>query len=164
MSTPKRTTFTLLASVLFVSCVCQGALAQPHSLFNGIDLTGWHTDVPAADNDPDIRPSFIVRDGLVVSMGKPGGHLISDAIYENYRLDVEYRFVNDAGNCGVLVNASTPRALHAMFPASIEVQMHRDNAGDFWCIAENIAVNNMADHRAGASDNWGRGPKHSTHH
>ncbi len=31
-------------------------------LFNGKDLSGWHADVPAADQDPKISPSFIVRD------------------------------------------------------------------------------------------------------
>ncbi len=147
--------------------------AETRSLFNGTDLSGWHADVPAADDKPDIRPdikpdikpSFIVRQGetgpMVVSMGTPPGHLISDAIYENYRLEIEYRFAAEAGNCGVLIHASTPRALYSMFPKSIEVQMHSTNAGDFWCIAENIAVKNMADHRAGPEANWGGGPKNS---
>ena len=32
------------------------------------------------------------------------------------------------------------RALSAMFPQSIEVQMNHEHAGDFWCIEENIEV------------------------
>lgn len=119
------------------------AEAKPIALFNGSDLTGWHSDVPAADNNPEIKPSFIVRDGLLVSLGKPGGHLITDAVYQDFRLELEYRFANQPGNCGVLVYASTPRALYGMFPASIEVQMNSGHAGDFWCIAENIEVENM---------------------
>ena len=107
-------------------------------LFNGTALKGWHSDVPAADKNPDIKPSFIARDGKLVSLGNPGGHLITDASYENYRLELEYRFANKPGNCGVLVHSSTPRVLYKMFPASIEVQMHHTNAGDFWCIGENI--------------------------
>lgn len=129
--------------------------AQTVSLFNGEDLTGWHADVPAADEDPDIRPSFIVRDGLLVSMGEPRGHLITDDIHKDYRLVVEYRFADKAGNCGVLVHSSTPRALYKMFPASIEVQMQSGHAGDFWCIAENIAVPDMASRRRGAPETWG---------
>jgi hypothetical protein len=34
-----------------------------------------------------------------------------------------------------------------MFPASIEVQMFSGNAGDFWCIAENIEVPDMETRR-----------------
>lgn len=117
------------------------------ALFNGKDLTGWHVDVPAADENPKIEPSFTVREGLLVSLGNPRGHLITDASYENYRLELEYRFANKAGNCGVLVHSSTPRALFEMFPASIEVQLQSGHAGDFWCISENIEVENMKKRR-----------------
>jgi len=139
------------------------ATAQPttRSLFNGEDLSGWHADVPAADSNPDIDASFTVRDGMLVSLGNPGGHLITDDIHKNYRLEVEYRFAGEPGNCGVLVHASTPRALYGMFPASIEVQMYHQNAGDFWCIAEDIAVDDMADRRAGKPETWGGGPNDS---
>ena len=34
-----------------------------------------------------------------------------------------------------------------MFPQSIEVQMHHDDAGDFWCIEENIEVPDMEKRR-----------------
>ena len=43
----------------------------------------------------------------------------------------------------MLVHASTPRALYRMFPKSIEVQMFHRNAGDFWCIVEDITVPDM---------------------
>jgi Domain of Unknown Function (DUF1080) len=129
-------------------------LKAPRSLFNGKDLTGWHADVPALDKDPDGKRPFIVRDGLLVSLGKPGGHLITDDAFENYRLETEYRFAAKPGNCGVLVHASTPRALYDMFPKSIEVQMHHENAGDFWCIGQDIAVPDM-EKRRGPKEKWG---------
>lgn len=124
------------------------------SLFNGKDLTGWHIDVPDLQEDSSLRVPFIVRNGLLVSLGTPQGHLITDAIYENYTLELDYRFAGTPGNCGVLVHASTPRALYGMFPKSIEVQLMHQNAGDFWCIQENIQVENMEDRR-GAKENWG---------
>jgi hypothetical protein len=124
------------------------------SLFNGKDLTGWHMDVPKLDNDPEARKPFIVRDAMLVSLGSPGGHLITDQKYRDYRLEVEYRFAGKPGNCGVLAHASTPRALYGMFPRSIEIQMHHTNAGDFWCIGENISVPDMVERR-GAKENWG---------
>ncbi len=124
------------------------------SLFNGKDLTNWHVDVPAMDKDSSLKSPFIIRDGLLVSMGKPGGHLITNAIYQNYKLQVEYRFAGVPGNCGVLVHASTPRALYGMFPKSIESQMMTQNAGDFWCIEEDIAVPDM-EKRRGPKEEWG---------
>ena len=123
-------------------------------LFNGKDLTGWHVDVPDADNDKDIKETFIVRDGNLVSLGTPRGHLITDKNFDNYRLEVEYRFPGKPGNCGVLVHASSPRALYKMFPQSIEVQMNHQHAGDFWCIVEDITVPDMIKRR-GPKDTWG---------
>ena len=133
---------------------CAFANAQRSiNLFNGKDLTGWHADVPAMDTS-DAKSPFIVRDGMLVSLGRPGGHLITDSVYQNYRLTVEYRFAGKPGNCGVLVHASTPRALYKMFPKSIEVQMMHQNAGDFWCIVEDIEVPDM-EARRGPKAEWG---------
>ncbi|WP_345242339.1 DUF1080 domain-containing protein [Nibrella saemangeumensis] len=130
------------------------SVAQTRSLFNGKDLSGWHVDVPAMDNNSSVRTPFIVRNGLLVSLGEPNGHLITDASHQNYRLEVQYRFAGKPGNCGVLVHASTPRSLYKMFPKSIEVQMMHQNAGDFWCIVEDITVPEM-EKRRGPKENWG---------
>lgn len=121
--------------------------AETIPLFNGKNLDGWHADIPAADNKENKNPSFVVRDGNLVSLGSPGGHLITDKEYGDYKLVVEYRFAAKPGNCGVLVHASKPRALYGMFPQSIEVQMMHQNAGDFWCIQENIEVPDMEKRR-----------------
>ena len=130
------------------------AEAQSHNLFNGKDLKGWHIDVPELETSATSRNPFIVRNGMLVSLGTPEGHLITDSVYQNFRLQVEYRFAGVPGNCGVLVFASTPRSLYKMFPKSIEVQMMHKNAGDFWCIVENIEVPNM-ESRRGPKAKWG---------
>jgi hypothetical protein len=41
-----------------------------------------------------------------------------------------------------------------MFPKSIEVQMMHENAGDFWCIVEDITVPDM-EARRGPKEEWG---------
>jgi hypothetical protein len=145
-----------LFSVVSVGCLLFGmtACGQSRSLFNGKDLTGWHADVPARDKNPNEIMPFIVRDGMLVSLGTPGGHLITDASYKNFRLELEYRFAGKPGNCGALVFVSTPRALYDMFPKSIEVQMMHTNAGDFWCIQEDIVVPDM-EKRRGPRERWG---------
>lgn len=127
---------------------------ETYSLFNGKDLTGWHVDVPEMDNNAQAINPFIVRDNMLVSLGNPRGHLITDRIYQDYKLEIDYRFPGKPGNCGVLVHASTPRALYAMFPKSMEIQMEHGNAGDFWCIVEDVEVPNM-ETRRGPKENWG---------
>lgn len=142
-----------LTSLVFLLLSFGFAHAQ-FSLFDGKSLSGWYMDVPDLQKDSSLRRPFIVRDGLLVSLGTPGGHLISEKSYDNYILEFEYRFAGKPGNCGVLVHASTPRALYGMFPKSIEVQMMHSNAGDFWCIQEDIQVNDM-EKRRGPKENWG---------
>lgn len=129
------------------------ANAQARSLLNGRDLAGWHVDVPA-DSTGRVGSPFSMRDGVLVVHGEPQGHLITDAVHRNYRLEVEYRFTGKPGNAGVLVHASTPRALYRQFPRSIEVQMESGNAGDFWCIVEDIGVPDM-ERRRGPKATWG---------
>ncbi|UCD52674.1 MAG: DUF1080 domain-containing protein [Phycisphaerales bacterium] len=146
----------IIVSIVALTCVSCQSLSQRGSvsLFNGTDLSGWHVDVPKMDNDPNVKSPFIVRDGMLISLGTPGGHLITDAVYQNFRLDIEYRFAGKPGNCGVLVYASTPRALYGMFPKSLEVQMMHQNAGDFWCIVEDVTVPDMEERR-GPKEKWG---------
>jgi len=146
---------------IFTSCLAATMLcgaanvnAQTRSLFNFKDLSGWHIDVPAMDKDPKVSSPFLVRNGVVVSLANPQGHIITDASYENYRLEVQYRFPAKPGNCGVLVFASTPRVLYDMFPKSIEVQLQHQDAGDFWCIGEDITVPDM-EKRRGPKSEWG---------
>ena len=146
-----------LGVALLSLSLAAAAIAAP--LFNGQDLAGWHADIPNADKQTNTPPSFIARDGLLVSLGNPQGHLITDKSYSDYRLVVEYRFPKAGGNCGVLVHASKPRALYGMFPQSIEVQLMHQNAGDFWCIQENIEVPDMEKRRPRAKDQqFGGGP------
>jgi Domain of Unknown Function (DUF1080) len=143
------------ALVLATLSACRASgTGAPVALFNGHDLAGWHADVPAADGGAAVPASFLVRDGLLVTPGSPEGHLITDREFRDYRLTVEYRWPGEPGNCGVLVHASTPRRLYGMFPQSLEVQMHAGNAGDFWCIGEDVTVPDM-EARRGPRERWG---------
>ncbi len=148
-----RSTAAAFAAAALAACAGSGASAT-RSLFDGVSLAGWHADVPAADGGASVEPSFVVRDGLLVSCGKPEGHLITDESFRDYRLVLEWRWAGEPGNCGVLVHSSTPRRLYGMFPQSIECQLYVGNAGDFWCIGEDITVPDM-EARRGPKENWG---------
>lgn len=144
--------FFFIASILLTMVACNSISTTP--LFNGQDLDNWHVDVPEMDTVPNTINPFIIRGGNLISLGTPRGHLITNAEHEDYRLDIVYRFTGEPGNCGILVHASTPRALYQMFPKSIEVQMEHENAGDFWVIVEDITTDNMVDRR-GPKESWG---------
>jgi hypothetical protein len=158
-----RSTLLLVALVSLASGIAfaeeaSTAIVPDHvtPLFNGKDLSGWEADVPARDTNPNAPASFAVRAGMLVSKGKPEGHLVSTAAYRDYRLEAEYRFPGKGGNCGILVHASKPRALYKMFPQSIEVQMNSGDAGDFWCIQEDIKVPDMEKRRPRKpNEKWG---------
>ena len=148
----KSIIITMVASAILFFTL--SSVAQSHSLFNGRDLSGWHIDIPEMDTNAAAINPFIIRNGMLVSLGTPQGHLITDSVYQSFRLEVEYRFAAKPGNCGVLVFASAPRALYKMFPKSIEVQLMHKNAGDFWCIVEDITVPDMETRRGPKAD-WG---------
>lgn len=107
-------------------------------LFDGKSLAGWQIDVPDLDAKPEGAKPFIVRDGMLVSLGTPMGHLITEASFENYRVVLEYRFSKEAGNCGLIVHVSKPRLLNNFLPQGIEVQMKSLNAGDFHLFGETL--------------------------
>jgi hypothetical protein len=112
------------------------------SLFNGKDLSGWTAEL----SEPGVKMEDVwrVADGVLNCKGQPRGYLRSQAEYENYVLTLEWRWPGDkGGNSGVLVHASTPKAL-GVWPKSIEVQLHATNAGDFWVIGTELDVENEA--------------------
>src|SRR5690606_37706393 len=114
------------------------------SLFNGRDLTGW---TPVLE-DPTVRPEDVwsVADGVLRCTGRPIGYLrtVRDD-FENYMLELEWRWPpgTQGGNNGVLVHTSTPGVL-GIWPKSIEIQLEKGNAGDFWVIGTELDVENKA--------------------
>src|SRR4051794_32160986 len=86
-----------VAAFLLLMSTTQG-FAEPTSLFNGKDLSGW-VNVNCA---PD---TWQVRDGMIICSGKPRGFLRTAEMYQNYRLELEWRHLKSKGNSGVMVYA-----------------------------------------------------------
>jgi len=85
-------------------------------LFNGHDLAGW---VPV-----NVAPStFTVRDGMIVSTGKPTGVMRTDRHYENFELELEWRHLVSRGNAGLFIHSEPITAPGVPFSKSIEVQI-----------------------------------------
>ena len=67
--------------------------------------------------------TFTVRDGMIVSTGKPTGVMRTDRTYENFVLDLEWRHLKAGGNAGLFVWSDALPAVGVPFTRSFEVQI-----------------------------------------
>lgn len=144
-----------LTVILLAGALCRLSAAEPIPLFNGKDLTGWKhylwdSKAKAEDTTTPMSAVWSVKDGILICQGRPTGYIRTEKEYENYRLEVEWRWPagTTGGNNGVLVHTTTPNAL-GQWPKSIEVQLAKDNAGDFWVIGTTLEVTDVEKRRQG---------------
>ena len=101
------------------------APAPKVELFNGKDFTGWKL---FSGDDSDPAKVWRVENGVIKCLGKPNGYMRTEQPYHDYKLTVEWRFI-EPGNTGVLVHMALP---DKVWPRSFECQgMHR-HQGDIW--------------------------------
>jgi Domain of Unknown Function (DUF1080) len=91
-------------------------------LFNGKDLSGW-LPVNVAPN------TFTVREGMIVSTGKPTGVMRTQRMYENCIVELEWRHMRPGGNAGLFLWGDGIPSTGIPFTRGIEVQI-LDNAYD----------------------------------
>lgn len=85
-------------------------------LFNGRDLSGWVI--------VNVAPTtFSVRDGMIVSTGKPTGTIRTERMYENFILELEWRHLQPGGNAGVFIWGDPLTYVGQPFSRGIEVQI-----------------------------------------
>jgi hypothetical protein len=87
-------------------------------MFNGKDLTGW-VNVNCAPS------TFFVKDGEIITTGKPTGYLRTAKQYENFIADFEWMHVNktEVGNSGFFVWADPLPGVGTPYTRGIEVQV-----------------------------------------
>ncbi len=86
------------------------------SMFNGVDLNGWH---PC-----NIAPeTFFVRDGLLATTGKPIGTLRTVKMYENFEIEFDWRHMVSGGNSGLFIWADGFPVCGSPFSRGIEIQV-----------------------------------------
>ncbi len=95
-------------------------------LFNGNDLSGL--EVYIEDTSYNKDEVWSVRNNLLYTTGMPFGYIRTTDSYDNYDLFVEWRWVEEPKNSGVLLHMQQPDTL---WPATIEAQLMHTNAGDF---------------------------------
>lgn len=128
-----------LIAITIASLVSVGFAGEWKPLFNGKDFSGW-----SFDTLDKAAPEAIwsIEDGVIHVAGKdkPNGVLRTEKSYSDYELEFDWRWPDAGGNSGCLIHCSDPRLMN-VWPKSIEVQLMKENAGDFWVIGETIEVN-----------------------
>ena len=117
----KKILVLALGALLFASCG-----ERETQLFNGKDLTGWSFSL-APDSEVAADAVFGVKDGVITIAGQPFGYMITDGTYGNYKLHVEWRWVDEPANSGIFVLAEPGDGL---WPRCAEVNLMAGHAGD----------------------------------
>ena len=104
----------------------------PIDLFNGKDLTGWVN----VNCEPSTWTVARGDDGVPVIQcsGIPTGVLRTAAMYENFKLEIDWMHENEPGNAGLFIWSDALPAKGVPFTRSIEVQIMltpdvKDNEG-----------------------------------
>lgn len=127
-----------MAALFLAASIATGFAGEWKPLFNGTDFSGWTFDTLDKAAPETI---WFVEDGVINVQGKnkPNGVMRTAKNYSNYELEFEWRWPDSGGNSGCLIHCSDPRLMN-VWPKSIEVQLMKDNAGDFWEIGETVEV------------------------
>ncbi|MBT4483363.1 MAG: DUF1080 domain-containing protein [Candidatus Latescibacteria bacterium] len=109
--------------ILLVLCSCKSKTIQ---LWNGKDFNGWKFFV--ADSKIDVNKVWSIKNGVIHCKGVPNGYMRTESDYSNYILYLEWRWVENESNSGILLHAQEP---DLVWPRCIECQLKSGNAGDF---------------------------------
>lgn len=90
------------------------------SLFNGTDLSGWHSYLKD-------KPGTVwkVSDGAIMldhSAGGSGGDLVSDGEYQNFELEMDWK-ISEAGNSGIIFDVHEDPKYPATYMTGPEMQV-----------------------------------------
>jgi hypothetical protein len=138
------TALVLVLASIAISPACFSQTADKGTwiqLFNGENLEGWTPKIRYHEVGENHANTFRVEDGILKvgyekydEFSETFGHLFYKDSFSNYRMRIEYRFVDDQckggpgwalRNSGVMVHGEKPEDMtkDQDFPVSIEVQL-----------------------------------------
>ena len=121
-------------------------------LFNGKNLDGWYTFLKERGRNNDPKNVFTIQKDVLRITGEEWGYLMTNDEYENYMLEIEYKWgvktfeprLENARDCGILIHSQgEDGALNGIWMHSIECNIIEGGSGDFVVVAdgsENFAV------------------------
>jgi hypothetical protein len=121
---------TIIGLALIASC----ANDEKIELFNGENLDNWTVVLP---DTVDHTSVFRVQDGKIFVGGVPNGYIKTKEAYSSYELHVEWRWLSEPKNSGVLLHTTGENMI---WPNCIEAQLKSGNAGDFVLIGKGVGL------------------------
>jgi len=131
MKTILKSVPLFVLALMLISCSTERKI----ELFNGQDLDNWTIYVDSEDGEP--KDLFYVKDGIMNTQGDPFGYIRTKESYSNYKLHLEWRWVEEASNSGVLLHV---QGKDMIFPQCVEAQLWFDRAGDFVLMGKGAAI------------------------
>ena len=123
----------LIIAVMFAAAV--GCNPEERiELFNGENLDNWTIFLP---DSVDAASIFYVDNGVIHVGGIPNGYIRTKAAYDSYKLHVEWRWLEEPKNSGVLLHTTGEDLI---WPNCIEAQLMNGKAGDFVLIGKGAGI------------------------
>lgn len=120
-----------MRKMLFLLCLINASVltaAEPVKLFAEKNLKQWQFHSDQAGTKAEDVFSF-TEEGTLMCKGQPFGWLGTKAVYKNFRLAAEYRWVGEPTNTGIFVRI-TRQPKDSFLPRCYEVQLKHQNNGD----------------------------------
>ena len=117
--------YAILVVFFLFSSGCEKPQSEKQDIWNGEDFSGW-TFVLAGDTVA-AEKVWSVTDSSILCLGKPNGYMRTDSSFSDYKLHLEWRWVEEPGNSGVLLHI---QGEDQVWPNCIECQLKSGNAGD----------------------------------
>lgn len=115
--------FFLPVAALLILSACNNT--EKIELFNGENLDNWTIFLPDSVDEESV---FRAEDGKLFVGGMPFGYIRTKKEYGSYELHLEWRWVEEPANSGVLLHTTGD---DIVWPNCIEAQIKAGNAGDF---------------------------------
>jgi len=120
----------LIAGAIVSACTTDSKI----ELFNGENLDNWTIVLP---DSVDKASVFRVENGNLYVGGIPNGYIRTNKQYDSYELHLQWRWVEEPKNSGVLLHATGE---DMVWPNCIEAQLMAGNAGDFVLIGKGVGI------------------------
>jgi len=122
----------LLLALILVNSACNNE--ERIELFNGENLENWTIVLP---DSVDKNSVFYIDEGVLHVGGIPNGYIRTNESYENYKLHLEWRWLEEPKNSGILLHTTGEDRI---WPNCIEAQLMNGNAGDFVLIGKGVGI------------------------
>lgn len=130
-----KTSLKLVIGAFSILLLIAGCSTRQVPLFNGNDLDNWIIYTGGEQVDPESM--FWVEEGMIRTSGKPNGYIRTLETYSNFKLHVEWRWLEEPTNSGVLIHV---QGRDMIWPNAIECQLMHEHAGDLVLIGKGAGV------------------------